>query len=143
MACLGRSAQKDCEGPNGDSSQAEGSLDPAAEHREGDVLHEGVHRHHQVRLVELEGFADLAGHEHGGEGGGGVVHQPGLLHVVAHPPDGGVLHQEAVRLWQLVEGVRRPVAPDVHIVHLHNSVGLMSWSAFQRPVLLARPHTLS
>ena len=121
------------------SSQTECSLDSAAEHREGHMLHERVHGHHQVRLVELKGLADLAGHEHGGEGGGGVVHQPRLLHVVAHPPDGGVLHQEAVRLWQLIEGVRRPVAPDVHIVHLHSSAGPMSWSAFQRPVLILCP----
>ena len=33
------------------------------EHTEGHMLHQGVHRHHQVRLVEVEGHADLVGDE--------------------------------------------------------------------------------
>ena len=49
------------------------------------------------------------------------MHHAGLLHIVPHPPDGGVLHHEAVRLGQLIERVGRPFAPHINIVHLQVS----------------------
>lgn len=77
-------------------------------------LHEGVYADDDIRPVDVEHLGDLARDKGGCGRHLGLVHEARLRGVEGHPPQGLVLHQEAVALGHLVEWEWRVVLPCVH-----------------------------
>lgn len=55
-----------------------------------------------------------------------LVDDPGLLRHVSEAPENGLLHKEAVCVWERAEWLRSVVFPDVHNIKLKPAVILIS-----------------